>query len=73
MFRHVGAIVRESQIQMSTNTNGVRYSSFGIATLYGLDGPGIESWWERDFQHPSRPALGPIHSPVQWVLGLLRG
>ena len=25
-----------------------------IATRYGLDGPGIESWWRRDFLHPSR-------------------
>ena len=24
-------------------------SSVGIATDYGLDGPGIESWWGRDF------------------------
>jgi hypothetical protein len=24
-------------------------SSVGIATGYGLDGPGIESWWGRDF------------------------
>ena len=31
----------------------------GIATGYGLDGPGIESRWERDFPHLSRPALGP--------------
>ena len=30
-----------------------------IATRYGLDGPAIESWWTRDFPHPSRPALGP--------------
>ena len=31
----------------------------GIATRYGLDGPGIESRCGRDFQHPFRPALGP--------------
>ena len=31
----------------------------GIATRYGLDGPGIESWWRRDFPQPSRLALGP--------------
>jgi len=31
----------------------------GIATGYGLDGPGIESRWGRDFPHLSRPALGP--------------
>ena len=36
-----------------------RDSSVGIATRYGLDGPGIESRWGRDFPHPSRPALVP--------------
>ena len=30
-----------------------------IATGYGLDCPGIESQWGRDFPHLSRPALGP--------------
>ena len=34
-----------------------RDSSVGIATRYGLDGPGIESRWGRDFLHPSRLAL----------------
>ena len=40
-------------------------SSVGIATRYAMDGSGIESRWRRDFPHPSRPALGPIQSPIQ--------
>jgi len=47
-------------------------SVVGIATGYGLDGPGIESRWGRDFPHLSRPALGLTQPPVQWVPGLSR-
>ena len=42
-------------------------SVVGIATAYGLDGPGIESRWGRDFPHQSRLALRPTQPPVQWV------
>jgi len=48
-------------------------SVVGIATGYGLYGPGIESRWGRDYPHLSRPALGPTQPPIQWVLGLSRG
>ena len=48
-------------------------SVVGIATDYGLDGPGIEFRWGRDFPHLSRPTLGPIQPPVQWVTGFSRG
>ena len=34
-------------------------SSVGIATRYGMDGPGIEYRWGRDFLHLSRPTTGP--------------
>jgi hypothetical protein len=37
--------------------------SVGIATDYGLDDSGIETWWGRDFSHTSRPLLGPSQPP----------
>ena len=48
-------------------------SAVGIATSYGLDGPGIEFWWGQDFPHPSRPTLGNTQHPLQRVPGLSRG
>jgi hypothetical protein len=39
----------------------------GLSAGYGLDGPGIESLWGRDFPHPSGSALGPTQHLTQRV------
>ena len=57
----------------TTQNAGGRDSVVGIATRYGLDGPGIESRWRRDFPQPSRPALGATQPPVEWVPDFYRG
>ena len=48
-------------------------SSVGIATRYGLEVPGIESQWERDFPQPSRPVLSSTQPPIQRIPGLFPG
>jgi hypothetical protein len=39
-------------------------SSVGIVIDYGLEGPGIESRWGRNFSHTSRPVLGLTQPPL---------
>ena len=45
---------------------GNRGSVVDTAAGYGLENPGIESRWRRDFRHPFRPALGPTQPPCNW-------
>ena len=47
-------------------------NSVGLATDYGLDGPGSNPGGDEIFRR-SRPALWPTQPPVQWVPGLFRG
>ena len=47
-------------------------SLVGIATDYGLDGPGSNPGGDEIFLL-SRPALGPTQLPVKWVPGFSQG
>jgi hypothetical protein len=46
-------------------------SSVGIATDYGLEGPGSNPGGDELFR-PSRPTLGPTQPPVKWLPGFSR-
>lgn len=48
-------------------------SSIGIATHYGMEDTGIESWWRWHFPHPPTPSLGSNQPSVQGVPGLFPG
>ena len=47
-------------------------SSVGIATHYGLEGPGSNPCGNEIFR-PPRLVLGPTQPPIKWVPGLYRG
>jgi hypothetical protein len=76
---HVGLITliycdaRSAEHKVCPVGAGGACTSVGIATGYGLDGPGIESRWGRDFSDTSRSALGLTQPSVQWVPGLSWG
>ena len=52
---------------MSTSVLGGPVSVVGIATYYGLDGPGIESRWEARFSAPVQ--TGPGAHPASCTMG----
>jgi hypothetical protein len=71
-FRYEACSTTINFFTNSFQLRGVRDSAVGIATRYGLDGPGIESRWGRDFPHPSRPALGCTQPRIKLVQCLSR-
>jgi hypothetical protein len=70
---HRKYIINFSKILSIIKAVGSQDDSVGIATRYGLEGPGIESRWGRDFSHLSRPVPRLTQPPVQWLPGLSRG
>jgi hypothetical protein len=61
----------------SKHTSGLaKKNIFSLSYRYGLDSLGIEPRLERDFLHPSRPALVPTQSPYAMdtmsFLGVMR-
>ena len=62
---HISYIHTSKYIMHFTVKTVGRCSSVGIATGYGLDGPGIESRWGQGFPNLSTQALGPTQPPVQ--------
>jgi hypothetical protein len=50
-----------------TTTTVTRDSSVGIATRYGLDSPGIDSWWGARFSAPVQ--TGPGAHPASYTMG----
>jgi hypothetical protein len=44
-------------------------SSVGIATRYGLDGPGIESRWGGGARFPPSVQIGPRAHPASYPMG----
>jgi hypothetical protein len=55
------------KITNSTTETELPVSILGLPlAIYDV---GIESLWGREFPHPSRPDLGHIQPPIEWVLG----
>ena len=69
---HLGTIRVDNQLDALFNVFisllGGPGSSVGIATAYGLDGPGIESRWRTRFSAPVQP--GPEVHPASCTMGM---
>jgi len=53
----------------SITIHGSENVKFGTGTRYGLEGPGIEFRWRRDFPHPW---IGPRVDSASYIMGYRR-
>jgi len=58
---------RERETEREREREHAFDSSVGIATRYGLDGPGIESRWDARFSAPVQ--TGPETHPASYTMG----
>jgi len=70
LLRPLLSLLKDLQLARELLEVVVQDSVVCTVTRYGLDGPGTESWWWRDFSNPSRPTLVPTQPPVHWEPGL---
>jgi len=67
MYFYINAVIQDINFSVLMGYLVGRDSSVGIATGYGLDGPGIESRWRRDFSTPVQ--TGPGAHPASCTMG----
>ena len=63
---HSNTLCGQNKQTVNVNTSGTNVGQ-GIATRYGLDGPGIESRWGQDFSAPVQ--TGPGAHPASYTMG----
>jgi hypothetical protein len=68
-FRFQVCLVKFRDIYVALLSTTQTYVSVGIATRYGLDGPGIKSLWGGGARFSASVQTGPRAHPASYVMG----